>query len=122
MPPIPAIRKSEKVRSHEVFLFITYDRSGFLSDSFRARAPDEVSWSAQQIDADADDGARADYSGLHLRSYYEYATTISMKAYSTDLRRKIVSAYEQGEGTLDEVAALFDIGRWSVARYLRLHR
>lgn len=44
-----------------------------------------------------------------------------MKAYSTDLRRKVVSAYEQGEGTLDEIAAIFDIGRCSVARYLRLH-
>ncbi len=45
-----------------------------------------------------------------------------MKAYSADLRHKIVSAYEQGEGTLDEIAAIFDIGRCSVARYLRLHR
>jgi len=60
VPPVPAIRKSEKVRSHEVFLFITYDRLGFLSDSFRARAPDEVSRSSRQNDADADDGARAD--------------------------------------------------------------
>jgi transposase len=45
-----------------------------------------------------------------------------MKAYSADLRHKIVSAYEQGEGTLDEIAAIFDIGRCSVARYVRLHR
>ncbi len=45
-----------------------------------------------------------------------------MKAYSADLRQKIVYAYEQGEGTLDEIAATFDIGRCSIARYLKLHR
>lgn len=45
-----------------------------------------------------------------------------MKAYSADLRQKIISAYEQGEGTLDDIAAIFDIGRCSVARYLKLHR
>jgi transposase len=45
-----------------------------------------------------------------------------MKAYSADLRQKIVSAYENGEGTLDEIAAIFSIGRCSVARYLKLYR
>jgi transposase len=45
-----------------------------------------------------------------------------MKAYSADLRHKIVYAYEQGEGTLDEIAAIFDVGRCSIARYLKLHR
>lgn len=45
-----------------------------------------------------------------------------MKAYSTDLRQKIVSAYEQGEGTLDGIADVFSIARRTVASYLKLHR
>ncbi len=45
-----------------------------------------------------------------------------MKAYSTDLRQKIISAYEQGGGTLDEIADVFSIARRSVASYLKLHR
>jgi transposase len=45
-----------------------------------------------------------------------------MKAYSADLRQKIICAYENGEGTFDEIAAIFDIGRCSVARYLQLQR
>jgi putative transposase len=45
-----------------------------------------------------------------------------MKAYSADLRRKIVCAYENGEGTLDEIADIFSIGRRTAARYLKLHR
>ena len=45
-----------------------------------------------------------------------------MKAYSADLRQKIVCAYENGEGTLDEIAAIFSIGRRTAARYLKLHR
>ena len=47
---------------------------------------------------------------------------MSMKAYSADLRQKIVSAYENGEGTLDEIADIFSIARRSVANYLKLHR
>ncbi len=45
-----------------------------------------------------------------------------MKAYSADLRQKIVAAYEQGAGTLDEIADVFSIARRSVASYLKLHR
>jgi len=45
-----------------------------------------------------------------------------MKAYSADLRQKIVAAYEQGEGTLDELADIFSIARRSVASYLKLQR
>ncbi len=44
-----------------------------------------------------------------------------MKAYSADLREKIVSAYEQGEGSLNEIADIFSIARRTVARYLNLH-
>lgn len=44
-----------------------------------------------------------------------------MKAYSTDLREKIVLAYERGDGTWDEVAETFGIGRRTVARLLKLY-
>jgi len=45
-----------------------------------------------------------------------------MKAYSTDLREKLVMAYESGEGTLDEVADTFGVGRCTVARMMKLWR
>src|ERR1700742_4265081 len=45
-----------------------------------------------------------------------------MKAYSTDLREKIISAYESGEGTLDDIADLFAVGRCTVARILQRFR
>ena len=45
-----------------------------------------------------------------------------MRAYSTDLRERIVLAYESDEGTLDEIAATFAVGRCTVARMLKLYR
>ena len=45
-----------------------------------------------------------------------------MKAYSTDLREKLVLAYEEGLGTLDEVADTFGVGRCTVARMMKLWR
>ena len=45
-----------------------------------------------------------------------------MKAYSTDLRAKLVLAYESGEGSLDEVADTFGVGRCTVARMMKLWR
>src|SRR5215218_3147030 len=45
-----------------------------------------------------------------------------MRAYSTDLREKMVLAYEAGEGTLDEVAETFGVSRCTVARMMRLWR
>ena len=44
-----------------------------------------------------------------------------MKAYSSDLREKIVLAYERGDGTWDEVAETFGVGRRTVARLLKLY-
>jgi len=44
-----------------------------------------------------------------------------MKAYSTDLREKIVLAYERGDATWDEVAETFGVGRRTVARLLKLY-
>lgn len=45
-----------------------------------------------------------------------------MRAYSTALREKLVLAYEAGEGTLDEVADTFGVGRCTVARMQKLRR
>jgi transposase len=45
-----------------------------------------------------------------------------MRAYSMDLRQKIVSAYESGHGTFDEVADTFEVGRRTVARFVGLAR
>jgi transposase len=44
------------------------------------------------------------------------------KAYSIDLRRKAVAAYENEEGTLSEIAAIFSIGRTSLVDYLKRKR
>src|SRR5215216_4662638 len=45
-----------------------------------------------------------------------------MRAYSTDLRERLILAYEAGEGTLDEVADTFGVSRCTVARMMRLWR
>ncbi len=45
-----------------------------------------------------------------------------MKAYSADLRQKIVLAYEQDEGTMDQIADLFSVARRTVASYVKRHR
>ncbi len=42
-----------------------------------------------------------------------------MKAYSTDLRQKIVDAYDAGRGTQREVAELFGVSRATVHNILR---
>jgi transposase len=43
-------------------------------------------------------------------------------ALSNDLRRRIVAAYQAGEGTLEEIAERFAVGTASVTRLLRLDR
>ena len=45
-----------------------------------------------------------------------------MKAYSTDLRERIVLAYENGDGTLGEMAETFGVARCTVGRLLKLAR
>src|SRR5215212_6919423 len=45
-----------------------------------------------------------------------------MRAYSTDLRERLILAYEAGEGTLDEVADTFGVSRCTVVRMMRLWR
>jgi transposase len=45
-----------------------------------------------------------------------------MKAYSNDLRRRVVETYEGGEHTLAEVADLFSVSLATVKNFLRRHR
>lgn len=45
-----------------------------------------------------------------------------MKAYSIDLRQRVVGAYEQGEGTMAELAELFRVSTFFIVKMLGLHR
>jgi transposase len=45
-----------------------------------------------------------------------------MKAYSLDLRQKVVAAIERGDSTIEEVASLFEVGPTFVKKMLRQHR
>lgn len=45
-----------------------------------------------------------------------------MKAYSLDLRQRVVAAVERSEGTIAEVAELFGVGATFIKNMLRLHR
>jgi transposase len=45
-----------------------------------------------------------------------------MRAYSLDLRQKVVAAVERGESTVGEVAATFGVGQTFVKKMLRQHR
>jgi transposase len=45
-----------------------------------------------------------------------------MKAYSLDLRQRVVQAYEQGKGSLAEVAEQFNVGQTFIKKMLRQKR
>jgi len=45
-----------------------------------------------------------------------------VKAYSKDLREKIVAAYNNGVGTISQISEMFGVGKRSVEKYLFLHR
>ena len=45
-----------------------------------------------------------------------------MRAYSLDLRQKVVAAVERGDSTIEEVAAAFGVGPTFVKKMLRQHR
>ena len=45
-----------------------------------------------------------------------------MRAYGLELRRRIVAAYQNGEGSLREVAERFAVAVVTVRDYLALHR
>src|ERR671912_2168910 len=45
-----------------------------------------------------------------------------MRAYSLDLRQKVVAAVERGDATIEEVAASFGVGLTFVKKMLRQHR
>jgi len=42
-----------------------------------------------------------------------------MKPYSVDLRQRVVDAYAQGEGTIDQLAARYSVSPSSVERWVR---
>jgi transposase len=46
----------------------------------------------------------------------------AMRAYSLDLRQKVVAAVERGDSTIEEVAASFGVGQTFVKKMLRQHR
>src|SRR5215207_4343225 len=45
-----------------------------------------------------------------------------MRAYSLDLRQKVVAAVERGDSTIEEVASAFGVGPTFVKKMLRQHR
>lgn len=45
-----------------------------------------------------------------------------MQPYSLDLRRRVVNAYEQGEGSISEIAELFSVGQSFVKKMIRQWR
>jgi transposase len=45
-----------------------------------------------------------------------------MKAYSLDLRQRVVAAYEQGKGSIAQVAEQFNVGQTFVKKMLRQQR
>ncbi len=45
-----------------------------------------------------------------------------MRAYSLDLRQKVVAAVERGDSTIEEVASSFGVGQAFVKKMLRQHR
>ena len=44
------------------------------------------------------------------------------KAYSKDLRERIVLSYNNGEGTIEKIAKTFKLSGRTVSKYLKLHR
>lgn len=45
-----------------------------------------------------------------------------MQPYSLDLRERVVKAYEQGKGSIAEIAAMFNVGQTFVKKMLRQKR
>lgn len=45
-----------------------------------------------------------------------------MQAYSVDLRRRVVNAYEQGQGSIAEIATIFEVGQSFVKKMIRQWR
>ena len=45
-----------------------------------------------------------------------------MKPYSVDLRQRVVDAFTEGEGTIDQLAARFSVSASSVDRWVCRHR
>ncbi len=45
-----------------------------------------------------------------------------MQAYSLDLRQRVVNAYEQGEGSIADIAEMFSVGQSFVKKMIRQWR
>lgn len=45
-----------------------------------------------------------------------------MRAYSLDLRQKVVAAVERGDSTIEDVASTFGVGQTFIKKMLRQHR
>lgn len=45
-----------------------------------------------------------------------------MKPYSIDLRERVVQAYEEGKGTIEQIASMFNVGQTFVKKMLRQKR
>src|ERR1044071_8359898 len=45
-----------------------------------------------------------------------------MQPYSLDLRERVVKAYEQGKGSIAQIARMFNVGQTFVKKMLRLKR
>lgn len=45
-----------------------------------------------------------------------------MQPYSLDLRERVVKAYEQGKGSIAQIAQMFNVGQTFVKKMLRLKR
>lgn len=45
-----------------------------------------------------------------------------MRAYSLDLRQRVVAAVERGDSTIEEIASSFGVGQTFVKKMLRQHR
>jgi transposase len=45
-----------------------------------------------------------------------------MKAYSIDLRERVVQAYEEGKGSIEQIASMFNVGETFVKKMLRQKR
>jgi transposase len=45
-----------------------------------------------------------------------------MKPYSLDLRERVVKAYEQGKGSIAQIAVMFNVGQTFIKKMLRQKR
>lgn len=59
---------------------------------------------------------------MRLNATRDKEQPYKMRAYSLDLRQKVVTAYQHGDGTIYEIASQFSIGSTFAKEMLRLYR